>query len=81
MLIRKDLIEKIGLFDGDFGSYFEESDFCYRVWLYGYKVLYYPESFIYHKVGFSSKKQNQFIVNYNSIALRRGLCSTRYPFI
>jgi GT2 family glycosyltransferase len=62
MLIRREVIEKIGLFDDDFISYFEESDFCWRVWLAGYKVLYYPRAVIYHKVGFTSKRMNQMSV-------------------
>ncbi|QQG43480.1 MAG: glycosyltransferase family 2 protein [Candidatus Daviesbacteria bacterium] len=70
MLIKKDIIEKIGLFDNSFGSYFEESDFCWRVWLLGYQVLYYPETFIYHKVGFTSKKQDQVFVFYHSLKNR-----------
>lgn len=66
MLIKRSVIEKIGLFDPDFGSYFEESDFCWRLWLAGYQVLFIPDAYIYHKVGFSSKRQNQIFVNYHS---------------
>ncbi len=65
MIIRKDLIDKIGLFDPDFFMYFEESDFCWRAWLTGYKVLYFPKTFIYHKVGFSIKRQNVSELNYH----------------
>lgn len=66
MLIRKNVINEVGLFDKDFISYMEETDFCWRVWLVGYKVVFYPKAKIYHKVGFTSKKQNQIFVNYNS---------------
>lgn len=66
LLTRRGLIEKIGLFDEDFESYFEESDFCWRVWMQGYKIVYYPKTFIYHEVGFSSKKQNQYFVFFHS---------------
>lgn len=66
MLIKRSIIEKVALFDDSFGSYFEETDFCWRVWLLGFKVLYYPRSHIYHKIGFSSKKQNQIQINYHS---------------
>ena len=31
MLIRKDVIDSIGLFDDDFWCYYEETDFCHRV--------------------------------------------------
>lgn len=70
MLIRKEVIDKVGLFDSDYGSYMEETDFCWRVWLAGYKILYYPETFILHKVGFTSKRQNQVTVNYHSFKNR-----------
>jgi len=49
MLIRSSLVEKIGLFDDDYFAYFEESDFCWRVWLSGHEVWYYPYVHIYHK--------------------------------
>ena len=66
MLCRRNVIEKVGLFDESFVSYMEETDFCWRVWISGYKVLFYPKARIFHKVGFSSKKQDQIFVNYNS---------------
>ena len=56
MLVRKKLIDKIGLFDSDFFLYFEETDFCLRVHLAGYKIIYTPESSIYHKGGVSARK-------------------------
>lgn len=65
MLIRKKVIEKVGLFDQDYFAYFEESDFCWRVWLLGYKVLYYPQAVIYHKVGFTIKRLNVVKINYH----------------
>lgn len=73
MLIRKSVIEKVDLFDPDFVSYFEESDFCWRVWLAGYRVLYYPKSHIYHKVGFTIKRQN--VLNINFHYYKNRICS------
>lgn len=65
MLFRADLINKIGLFDNDFFSYFEESDFCWKAWLIGKKVLYYPKVFIYHKVGFTIRRLNVRDINFH----------------
>lgn len=65
MLIRKKMIEKVGLFDEDFFSYFEESDFCWRVWLSGYKVIFYPQAKIYHKLGFTIKRLDVLNLNYH----------------
>jgi len=70
LLTRKSLVDKIGLFDNDFGSYFEETDFCFRVWLAGFKVLYYPKANIFHKLGATSIKMNQYFVNYHSFKNR-----------
>lgn len=71
LMTRKEIIDRVGLFDEDFVSYMEESDYCFRVWLAGYKVLYIPTTFIYHKVGFSyTKKMNTISVNYNSFKNR-----------
>lgn len=65
MLIRKNVIDHVGLFDENFFSYFEESDFCWRVWLSGYKVIFYPQAKIYHKVGFTIRRLNVSNINYH----------------
>jgi len=48
MLVRKDLFLKVGGFDEDFFAYFEETDFCWRALLHGFKIVYIPDSVIYH---------------------------------
>ena len=70
MLIKREVIEKVGLFDKDFFAYFEESDFCWRAWIAGYKTIYFPDTHIFHTLGATSKKMNQFAVNYHSIKNR-----------
>lgn len=65
MLIRKEIVDKIGLFDNDYISYFEETDFCWRTWLYGYRVLYYPATSIRHKVGFTIKRLDITNLNFH----------------
>lgn len=70
LFTRRSLINKIGLFDRDFVSYFEESDFCWRVWLAGFRVIYFPDAFIYHKLGFTSKNLPQIEVNYHGLKNR-----------
>lgn len=65
MLIRREVIEKVGLFDESFKSYFEESDFCWRVWLAGWKVKYYPKAKIYHRVGYTIRRLDVVNINYD----------------
>lgn len=65
MLIRREVIEKIGLFDNDFFAYFEESDFCWRVWLIGFRVLFFPDAIIYHKLGYTIRRLGARELNYH----------------
>ncbi|MEM3449186.1 MAG: glycosyltransferase family 2 protein [Nitrososphaerota archaeon] len=51
MLIRKTLFDKIGRFDPDYFIYNEEMDLCWRVWTAGYKVVFAPNSVVYHNSG------------------------------
>ena len=52
MMTTRDVIKKAGgLFDDDYFAYFEETDFCHRVWLAGYECWYWPKSVVYHKGG------------------------------
>jgi len=73
MLVRKSLIEKIGLFDPDYFNYFEESDFCWRVWLAGYKIKYNPKAVIFHKGSQTSFILGSYFMQYFSF--RNRLCS------
>ncbi len=70
MLIRKDIIGKVGLFDPDFFAYFEESDFCWRVILAGYNVVYCPKSVILHKGRQTSKRVSYSLTQYLSFKNR-----------
>lgn len=47
MISKKDYLNLGGL-DEDFVCYVEETDLCHRMWLSGKKVLYEPESVMYH---------------------------------
>lgn len=51
LLIKRELIEKIGLFDQEFFVNAEDVDLCWRAHLAGYKVLVNPLSIVYHKGG------------------------------
>lgn len=57
MLLRREAVEKSGLFDPDMFMYAEDKDLCMRVHKAGYNVYFVPYSPIYHFCGVSSKKQ------------------------
>lgn len=66
LLAKRKIIENVGLFDDDFFAYYEESDFCHRVWLAGFKVLYEPSALIYHEGGQTSSKLSQSFIYFHS---------------
>ena len=56
MVIRAEVVKAIGGFDADFFGYMEETDFCLRAFLRGWRCVYAPDAVVYHKDGFSFKK-------------------------
>lgn len=56
LLIKREVFEKVGLFDEKFFLYVEDTDFCYRSLKAGYKIIVSPTSKIYHKVGSSTSE-------------------------
>lgn len=51
MMVRADLYHAFGGLDNDFFAHMEEIDFCWRMKNAGYKVMYCPESSVYHVGG------------------------------
>lgn len=54
MLLKREAVEHVGLFDDDFWCYYEETDLCHRLWLAGYKCWYFPHAKVYHAMGGTS---------------------------
>jgi len=61
MLMRKSVLEKIGLLDETFFMYGEDIDLSYRIIKGGFKNYYFPDTKIIHYKGESTKKSS---VNY-----------------
>ncbi len=54
MIVRREEFLSFGGFDEDYFMYLEDTDLCWRYWLYGKRVEYIPDSVIYHKYGGTS---------------------------
>ena len=54
MMLRREVIEQIGLMDENFFLYFEEVDYCRRARTAGWSVWYLPESRVVHLEGAST---------------------------
>ncbi|MCD6225630.1 glycosyltransferase family 2 protein, partial [bacterium] len=58
-LITPQARKKVGLLDERYFFYFEDIDYCRRVWRAGLKVYYFPQAEIIHLHGASGKKLKQ----------------------
>lgn len=57
MLLRRDVIEQVGLLDEEFFMYGEDIDWCYRIKEAGWGIHYYPYTSIIHYKGASSRRK------------------------
>lgn len=71
MLLRKNVIHKIGLLDEDFFMYGEDIDISYRIIKAGFRNYYFPETRIIHYKGESTKRSsvNYVFVFYNAMII------------
>lgn len=58
ILIRRDVIDKVGLFDEKLTLYFNDMDFSIRVKKYGWKIVFNPSASAIHYNRYTTKKIN-----------------------
>lgn len=51
LLVRRKAYLEVGGFDPEYGFYHEDVDLCWKLRMFGYSVMYVPESIVYHHVG------------------------------
>jgi hypothetical protein len=56
-LVRKELVDQIGLFDPRYFLYFEEVDHCFAAKKAGWDVVFYPHTTVVHLGGESAKSE------------------------
>lgn len=60
MLVRRSVLEKVGVFDERFFIWFEEVDLCRRIRDAGYTIFFIPDATVQHIGGQSFAKRNFF---------------------
>lgn len=67
VIYRKDVLDKIGIFDDNHFAYLEDCDLGYRAQIYGYRNYYTPKAVVKHAgSGVSGSKHNEFKVSLSS---------------
>ena len=71
MMMRKSVLDEVGLLDEDYFMYGEDIDLSYRILKGGYKNYYFPQTRIIHYKGESTKKGslNYVYVFYNAMQI------------
>jgi len=59
LLIKRGVVEKIGLLDEEFFLYYEDADWCLRAKKAGYRVVYVPGAKIWHKCSGTTNKDRE----------------------
>jgi len=66
VMIKREVLEKVGYFDEDYFAYYEDNDYLVRLIRKGFKSFYNGKTFIYHKVsrtaGIGSPWSDYFLV-------------------
>jgi len=75
LLVRRDVLDRVGKFDESFGrGYGEENDFCARAADLGYRNVVAPGSFVMHRESASFLEDKDSLLKTNSAIL-----NSRYP--
>ena len=80
MMVKREVINRVGMFPAKFFLYYEEWDWSARILRAGYKIWYEADAVIYHKESMSVGKNNPMKVYYHTrnriLYMRR---NTRLP--
>jgi N-acetylglucosaminyl-diphospho-decaprenol L-rhamnosyltransferase len=72
LMVRRDVLDRVGLLDEDFFMYWEDADLCHRIKRAGGRVFCVPEAVVVHHEGKSSGGQRtaRLIVEFNKSVYR-----------
>ena len=56
LILRKQALEEVGIFDETFSMFFNDVDLCYRIKNAGWMIYFYPEARVVHHKGASTGK-------------------------
>jgi GT2 family glycosyltransferase len=67
VLFKKEILERIGLFDEKYWMYNEDQDLGWRIWLSGLRCVLAPQAVVYHKYEFCQRIQRYYWMDRNRI--------------
>jgi hypothetical protein len=64
MLVRRTVVEQVGLLDERFFAYYEETEWCVRAARAGYKIVHVPLARMWHKISPAARADSPFVHYY-----------------
>ncbi len=63
ILVKRQVVEKINMFDDRFFATYEDTDFCFRARRAGFKTYYVPTAIAYHKISREKKLEQKHLLS------------------
>ena len=63
-MVKGSIFDELGMYDDSYFMYLEETDFCFRAWIAGYKVVFVPGSIVWHAFNTPLKQKKEYYSNY-----------------
>lgn len=68
LLVKRSVIDEVGPLDAGYFSYFEETDWCARMIVAGYRVVFSPDAKVWHKeLGSTNLATNRYYMERNRL--------------
>jgi len=64
MLVRRTVLEKIGLLDERFFCYFEDAEWCFRARRSGFRIVTVPDAKVWHKIPIDCRESDPMVHYY-----------------
>lgn len=77
LLVRREVVEQVGLMDERFPMFLNDVDLCYRIRAAGWKILFYPEAQVIHHLGQSTRLVKRRMIRSSHRSLFHFLCKYR----
>lgn len=63
-MVKASIFKELGMYDDSYFMYLEETDFCFRAWLAGYRVVFVPNSLVWHAFETPMKDKKKYYSNF-----------------
>lgn len=80
-LIKREVIERVGFFDGHYFVYYEDLDLSFRAWKAGWDIHYVPKSVVYHRHRATTSKHESAFFLFHVEKNHLAFLWTHFPLI